>query len=187
MDDALPDDPTSLAGTVLASSPELLDPNFRQTLIFIANHDAEGAFGLVLNRPLNKCLSDVATGPDLSKVIAQVPVYQGGPVRPEHLLVALFTQGTREDEIACHLDAPLDVTEDAIQSGKGWVRAFAGYAGWGEGQLEDELANDAWQVCTPDPTLFDPRLTAGLWPFFISEDDSWRDLLPHLPNDPSRN
>jgi putative transcriptional regulator len=74
-----------------------------------------------------------------------------------------------------------------MTSGSGWVRAFLGYAGWGEGQLEGELEQKAWQVCTPDVSLFEDRYLNGLWSVFVSGDDRWRRLIQHMPDDPEMN
>ena len=162
-----------------------MDPNFHKTLVYIAQHDAEGAMGLVMNRPLGKNLAEVTAGPGMSEVLSQVPVFTGGPVRPETLLVALFEKvGT---EVTCRLDAPLEQAEAMVQSGDGWVRAFAGYAGWSEGQLDGEMTEKAWTVCTPDPFLFNDKLTSGLWAAYLSGDDRWRTFVDFLPLDPSRN
>jgi putative transcriptional regulator len=177
----------STVGQVLAASPGLMDPNFTQTLVFMAEHNEKGAFGLVMNRPTGKSLGDVAKLPDISDELSRVQVYFGGPVRPEQLLVVLFFRGDSDSNIECRLDAPLEEAVAVLRSGDGWVRAFSGYAGWGEGQLEGELTQDAWKICLADPVLFEERYAAGLWSVFISGDSRWRHLLDHLPEDPGAN
>ncbi|MBU0677572.1 MAG: YqgE/AlgH family protein [Verrucomicrobia bacterium] len=172
-----------ITGSLLAASPELADPNFRQTIIYIAEHDVDGALGVVMNRPTGKTLGDIAKTATVPDRLLEVPVYIGGPVRPKSLLFGIF----EEIGLTCCLNASVEEVEKAACSENKWVRAFLGYAGWGEGQLEGELAHDAWTVCRPDPILFDERMVKGLWNVFTSDDDRWRDLLPFLPKDPEGN
>lgn len=179
--------PRSLAGRVLAAMPTLQDPNFYQTLVFVADHGPEGALGFILNRPLDKKLGDVARGPVLTPELSAIPVQAGGPVQPDRLVLALFRQGSGPARIACRLNLPLEQLEAHLSESKAWVRAFAGYAGWGEGQLDREIKDGAWKICRPDPTLFTLRFARGLWPFYISGDNRWKALLPHLPPESERN
>ena len=179
--------PDSVAGSILVAVPDLRDPNFHQTVVYVAEHNKEGAFGLVMNRPLGKTLRDVADIPGIPDALADVRVFSGGPVNQENLLLAFFVPGGTEDEIACRLDLPLDEAEDILRGDAGWVRAFSGYAGWGEGQLDGELEAQAWKVCPPDPVLFEEKYLQGLWSVYVSDDNRWRGLLPFLPEDPGRN
>jgi putative transcriptional regulator len=171
-----------LSGCILAASPELLDPNFDRTLVYLAQHDVEGAMGLVLNRPMGRQLSQVTTSPELTDTLGKLPVFYGGPVRPRNVLIGLFTQASPNAAIQCELDVPLAEAERAFTTGKGWVRAFMGYAGWTQGQLEGELAESAWKVLPTEPALFNESFAPGLWGLFMSGDDRWRHLLPHLPH-----
>jgi putative transcriptional regulator len=176
-----------VAGSVLAAVPDLKDPNFHQTLIYIAEHNDQGAFGLVMNRPLGKALSEVASIPKLPEALAGVRVFFGGPVHPQNLLLAMFVRGGADDELACRLDVSLDEAKEIVDSGSGWVRAFSGYSGWGEGQLDGELAQNAWKIIAADPILFEEKYAQGLWSVFVSDDERWRPLLKHLPDDPALN
>lgn len=165
----------------------MLDPNFRETLVYIAEHDENGAFGLIMNRPMGKTLGEIVDAQALSDPVAGIPVFQGGPVRPGNVLIAMFLTGETEDELVCGLDVSLEQIEGVMERGSGWVRAFVGYAGWGEGQLEGELTQEAWKVCKPDPSLFEQRFLQGLWSVFVSGDARWRLLLPFLPHNPEWN
>ena len=179
--------PGTVTGAVLAAVPELKDPNFNQTLVYIAEHSSEGAFGLVMNRPLGKKLGDLAAVSGMSETMSSVGVFFGGPVRPDNLLLALFQPGEKPDDLICRLDAPIDEAEELLRDGEGWVRAFSGYAGWGEGQLDGELERSAWKICRPDPVLFVEKYLQGLWSVYVSEDDRWRNLISVLPDDPTLN
>src|SRR5467141_4188538 len=102
----------SLTGAVLAAAPELLDPNFHQTLVFIAEHGAKGALGFVMNRPLDKKLGEVSASPDLPDALRDIPVFQGGPVKPTGLLLARFQRGQSDEELRCEILAdPQELNE----------------------------------------------------------------------------
>lgn len=140
-----------LPGTLLAAWPDLVDPNFMHAVVLIIQHDDEGAFGLVVNKP-----SDVTTAqllpeqPDLGRV--DFPVHIGGPVDPGFLQFL----HTVPDSVPGGF--PLDgnlwlggevealgryVAEDP-QGARSSVRMFVGYSGWGSGQLEEELGIGSW-------------------------------------------
>jgi putative transcriptional regulator len=174
-------------GGILAADPGLMDPNFRHTLVYLASHSAEGAFGLVMNRPLGKTLGELPVQVELPKALSGVPVYAGGPVRQEQLMIAVFEAGPRDVDLACRLEVDTRDVVQALGRKDRWVRAFLGYAGWGEGQLDQELSQRAWKVCRPSQALFDERLIGGLWSVFAGGDDRWRELLPFLPVDPGLN
>ena len=176
-----------LTGSLLAASPGLMDPNFRETLIYLADHSEEGAFGLVMNRPLGKTLGEVISLPDLSEKLSNVQVFYGGPVRPNNLLIGMFTMKPADEQLVCQLNSHFTDTANFLEQEDGWVAAFAGYSGWGEGQLEGELDQEAWKICHPDPILFNIRMLHGLWHVFVADDARWRNLLKYLPEDPELN
>jgi len=143
---------TYLNHQFLIAMPALTDPNFAQTVVYISEHNPSGALGLVINRPLNLSLGQllehlqIATDrPDL----AAMPVFHGGPVQPEQGFVLHSPVG--------HWGATLRVTErigittsrDILQAtargeGPESLLVTLGYAGWGPGQLEQELVENAW-------------------------------------------
>lgn len=131
-------------GFLLVASPELLDPNFRQTVVLIVAHDADGSFGLVLNRPLEQRLVDVL--PEVDPRGAEVPLLEGGPVKTD--MVQFVT--TRGDvgravvpgvRVGAGLDELIELEVECEQ-----IHAYVGYAGWGEGQLERETEEGSWIV-----------------------------------------
>jgi len=170
----------SLTGMVLAASPGLLDQNFHQTLVFIAEHNEEGALGFVMNRPLGRKLGEVSTSGDLPAALREVFVLQGGPVKPTGLLLARFERGKTDEELQCEIFSDLEELSGPSKPG-GWTRAFAGHAGWQEGQLEAELRERAWLVCRPHTAMMEEPVPPALWPAFVSEDQRWRKLQPLLP------
>jgi putative transcriptional regulator len=172
---------------LLAATVQLGDPNFAQTLVYIAEHSDEGAVGFVMNRPLQKTIGEVALGAQLPDKIASLPVYYGGPVRPRNLLLVVFETETQGQTLRCKLNLPQEQVEAHVESGQGWVRAFAGYAGWGEGQLENELKCQAWEIFTPDDSLFRDDFVGGLWAAYITGDLRWKKFVDRLPPEPDKN
>jgi putative transcriptional regulator len=176
----------SLVGMVLAASTELLDPNFHRTLVYIAEHGPEGALGLVMNRPINKKLGEVAESPDLPDALRDTPVFRGGPVKPTGLVLARFRRGKSDEELHCQIVAdPQELIETPKRAS--WIRAFAGYAGWSGGQLETELNERSWVVCRPHTAMLEEPVPPAIWEAFIGEDQRWRKLLPLLPKNTGLN
>jgi putative transcriptional regulator len=154
-----------LTGHLLIAMPGLADPNFHRTVTYICEHSEEGALGLVINRPLAIDLGEVFDQLDLTAadpVLARQPVLQGGPVHPERGFV--LHEG--DADAAVGFDATLTVTDSirvttsqdilaALAGGRGPRRAVLalGYAGWAAGQLEEELAANAWLSVPATPEL----------------------------------
>jgi putative transcriptional regulator len=175
----------SLTGLVLAASRDLLDPNFNQTLVYIAEHGPDGTLGLVMNRPLDKKLGEVALSPDIPKALQQIPVFQGGPVKTTALLFARFQRGKNDEQLQCQIVAN---PEELIELPKReWVRAFAGHSGWSAGQLERELSEGAWQVCRPHTAMLEESAPNAMWEAFVGKDQRWRKLQPLLPKNTGLN
>ncbi len=179
---------TGLGGRVLAAAEDLLDPNFARTVVFLVEHHAHGALGVVLNRPLGKTMADVVVHPDrLAAPLLGVPVLQGGPVQPEGLLLGVFERGESDEDIRARIDLAPDEVAGHVNREGSWVCAFMGYAGWGEGQLDGEMAARAWRVCAPHPVLFDPLHAATVWQLLAAGDNRWRRLYTRMPREPGRN
>ena len=147
-----------LTNQFLIAMPGMADPNFSQTVTLVCEHNAQGALGIVINRPLPMAFADVFAQLDLdcsqSKVAAS-PVLQGGPVQPERGFV-LHSAGPLWDSTLpvsdwLHLTTSRDVLE-ALARGEGPAEAFIalGYAGWEAGQLEAEVAQNAWLTVPAD-------------------------------------
>lgn len=153
-----------LTNQFLVAMPTLTDPNFHQSVTFICEHNAQGALGIIINRPSNVVLGDIFKQLSIQASDARcnaLPVWQGGPVQLERGFVIHTPAG--EWESTLKLDHDLGVTSSrdvlaAIARGDGPDKLFValGYAGWGAGQLEVELAENAWLSTPADPQiLFD--------------------------------
>ncbi len=178
----------SLRGKLILASPTLLDPNFARTVVLIAEHTEEGAMGLVLNRPAAATVEEAV--PDLAWLTGEdAQVYVGGPVAETAVIVlAEFERpemaGALIDEelgfIGTEADDP-DALEGAIRR----ARVYAGHAGWGPGQLEDELQEDSWIVEPPRREEVFADDAEGLWAAVLRRKGRQYALLATMPLDPS--
>src|SRR5205823_10643574 len=134
----------SLSGSMIVAHPNLLDPNFRRTVLFISAHDpTEGALGLIINRPLDRHVADLVTETPPAG-LADVPVFLGGPVGKTQLMFAAFEWQKGDGVKLSHNVALESPTAAAGEKKLVTICAFVGYAGWGAGQLETEVKQKAW-------------------------------------------
>jgi putative transcriptional regulator len=151
----------TLSGQLLVASPEMKDPRFVETVIYMVKHNAEGALGLVINRPLAKGpMQDLlkGLGSEITGAKGEIVLHYGGPVSPAagfilHTDDVLLDDSTKvKDGLAVTSDVKL---LEAMSRGKGPRQALVimGYAGWAPGQLEAELKAEAWFVAPADKAL----------------------------------
>jgi putative transcriptional regulator len=174
----------TLAGALLLAHPSLKDSNFRRTVILMSSHNADGAMGVVLNRPLGKRLGelqgDFALGP-----LASVPLCNGGPVEKKQLVLVAWE--TQENGFRLHFGIEPEKATQLRDAEDAALRAFAGYAGWTAGQLENELEQNTWVVVTAPPDLFELPLDHTLWRELLAREGAeWR-LLAHEPEETGQN
>jgi putative transcriptional regulator len=178
----------SLRGHLLVASPALLDPNFRRTVILVTEHNDEGAAGLVLNRP--SPVEVVSAVPQLEPVVdGYEPVWVGGPVQTDAVLV--LGEFLDPDDAAVPLFDSLGFPSleepEEIVPATTRRRVFAGYAGWGAGQLEAEVANEDWIL---EPAHADDAFTAEpdeLWRDVLRRKGGVYELVARMPEEPSLN
>jgi len=186
-----PDDaPASRRGRLLVASPSLVDPNFRRAVVLMLEHSSEGALGLVLNRPTPLVAREALPGALADAMPEAERVHEGGPVQPEAVIVlADFEDTTLAASVAFETVGILDPEADAsrLEDGVRELRAYGGYAGWGEGQLEQEVGEEAWIDAEPaleDVFGDDPD---GLWSRVLErKGGTWR-LIARMPENPSVN
>jgi putative transcriptional regulator len=178
----------SVAGRLLIAGPDLFDPNFRRTIVLVGHHDEEGALGVVLNRALEVTVGEAV--PVLSTIAdPDEPVFSGGPVQPTSVVVvADFHEPHRAGVLAFDSIGFLpDEPDDDLTASIRRARVFAGYAGWGPGQLEQELLDDSWIVTRPlADDVFHPG-PGRLWNDVLQRMGSKYDFLRLMPADPSLN
>jgi putative transcriptional regulator len=177
----------SLAGSLLVAHPNMLDPNFRRTVLFISAHDPnEGALGVIINRPLDRHVADlVAETPFVS--LAEVPVFLGGPVGKNQLMFAAF-EWQKGEGLKLNHNVSLEEASDVLDPKKlATICAFVGYAGWGAGQLEAEMKQKAWLLQKPSPSVLKLDRLPKLWFDIMRTLGPWYKMLAAAPDDPSLN
>jgi len=145
-------EPDNLTGHLLIAMPAMLDPNFARTVTYICEHSDQGTLGIVINRPLNIDLGEVFSQLELEncdKEISSQPVLHGGPVHMERGFVIHEADESWENSTTINNSIQVTTSKDiliAMAHGQGPKRATValGYAGWGAGQLEDEIAENSW-------------------------------------------
>jgi len=179
----------SLAGQLLLASPALVDPNFARTVVLISLHGEEGAMGLVLNRPSAVTVSEAV--PQLEPAAGDAErVYVGGPVQPTSVVfLAEFLDPSLAGLLVLGrigFPAP-DAGVEELLEGTGRGRVFAGYAGWGEGQLDAEIAQGDWiaQTALPEDVFTDGP--EDLWSRVLTRKGGSYALVARMPLDPSVN
>jgi len=150
-----------LTNQFLVAMPSLEDPNFRESVTFICEHNARGALGIIINRPMNVVLDDILKQLDLAALnpaTGATPVYSGGPVQPERGFVIHEPQGEWEATLKVGDSLGVTTSRDvlaAMAGGGGPKRAFValGYAGWSPGQLEEEIKSNSWLSAPADVAI----------------------------------
>ena len=150
-----------LTNQFLIAMPTMEDPNFRESVTFICEHNAQGALGIIINRPMNVVLDDVlkqlslkASDPDTGLL----PVYLGGPVQTERGFVIHEPHGAWEATLKVSETVGVTTSRDvlaAVAEGGGPGRCFValGYAGWTAGQLEEEMKSNSWLTTPADSRI----------------------------------
>lgn len=164
--------PDSLAPALLVAMPQLLDPNFRRAVVLLIHHDAEGTFGVVLNRTTEIRASQLCESIEVDwRGDPDAEIHWGGPVQPQTGWV-LFdeSEGEGEDGEDVREVVPgvgfagsLAVLRRMASEPPNRVRILLGYAGWGPGQLESELAQGAWLVAPADASVVFSTELEEMW------------------------
>ena len=167
-----------LTGRLLVATPELGDGTFDRSVVLVLDHDENGALGVVINRPTPVDIADVL--PTWEPLACEPGVlFQGGPVALDSALGLAVVPGGDEDveppgwrRVVGRLGlVDLDTPPEVLSAEVSRLRIFAGYAGWGPGQLEEELTYGAWYVVPADPGgFFDDAFSA-------TPDQLWRTVL----------
>ena len=179
------------AGSLLIAAPTMADPNFARTIVLLLDIGESGALGVVLNRPSRLEVADVLE-PWADLVAGPKVLFQGGPVETDAAL-AVATVTDDDDPVGWRrvfdstglvdLDAPVEIMASAVSA----LRIFAGYAGWGAGQLEDEIEEGAWYVVPADAQdafLADP---GRLWSRVLRRQGGQLAMLATMPTEPGLN
>ncbi|UNO41770.1 YqgE/AlgH family protein [Streptomyces sp. MST-110588] len=192
---------SSLTGRLLVATPALADPNFDRAVVLLLDHDEEGSLGVVLNRPTPVGVGDIL---EPWAPLAGEPgvVFQGGPVSLDSALgVAVVPGGAEGPGGEVPGDGPLgwrrvhgaiglvdlEAPPELLAAVLGSLRIFAGYAGWGPGQLEDELVEGAWYVVESEPGDVSAPDPERLWRSVLRRQRNELAMVATYPDDPSLN
>lgn len=177
MNDSVSQEARDLSGQFLLAMPGMGDPRFERSVIYLLAHDTEGAMGFIVNQPTDGLnLGDIASNlPEAvaSTGLSNLPVFIGGPVQSDHGFVLhstdYQTQGNAKP-LATSADLQVQVTQsleiliDAARAkGPNHMRLLLGYTGWGPGQLEGEIQENAWLSCAADTADIFTSDTSGLY------------------------
>jgi putative transcriptional regulator len=179
----------SLAGQLLLAAPSLLDPNFTRTVVLIGIHNEEGAMGVVLNRPSTVTVGEAV--PQLCELLGPGdPVYVGGPVQSDSVVfLAEFLEPSLAGVLVLGrigFPAP-DAGVEQLAEATARRRVFAGHAGWGQGQLDAEVANGDWIAHSAEPEDVFTDSPEELWSGVLTRKGGSYALIARMPPDPSVN
>ncbi len=198
--------PSLEKGALLIAGPGMYDPNFRQSVILLCEHNSRGSMGLVINRPTELVLTDAVH--QLAGVERDDLIYSGGPVQPDHLLILIRAEweppsshhvfgdvylGTDLPTLkslvtqSTSVDGPSNGDPSTAQMSDTVFRGYAGYAGWASGQLDGELATQSWIVVPADSKWIfdaDPKV---VWPELMRSLGPRHAVYATMPRDPHLN
>jgi putative transcriptional regulator len=176
-----------LAGTLLVAHPSLRDPHFKRSVVLLTAHTPDGgAFGVIVNRPLDLTLGEFDPSMGESD-LASIPLYEGGPIASDQMILVAWKwsaeDGTFKLYFGIDADKALSILSDDPEFE---LRGFIGHSGWSDGQLEGELDEEAWisSPLTPDLENEDGQ---AVWRAILSRISSEMRLFADEPEDPSVN
>jgi putative transcriptional regulator len=188
---------SSLTGRLLVATPKLADPNFDRAVVLLLDHDVEGTLGVVLNRPTPVGVGDVLE-PWAALAGTPAVVFQGGPVSLDSALALAVVPGEpRQDTGTDTLGwrrvhgaigmVDLEAPPELLAAELGSLRIFAGYSGWGPGQLEKELLDGAWYVVESEPGDVSAPDPERMWRSVLRRQRNELAMVATYPDDPSLN
>ncbi len=170
----------SLAPVLLVSMPQMLDPNFSKTVVLLAEYNASGAFGLVLNRRMDEPAKAIVTADEPLDIHPGMYLYTGGPVEPTRAWILAARPEVDPEALqvidGIYLSASAALVRRTLEAEPDpGIRMVVGYAGWGAGQLDVELAEGSWLLAPVQSDLI----------FEISTDKMWEAAIRRLGAEPS--
>ncbi|MER7442244.1 MULTISPECIES: YqgE/AlgH family protein [Micromonospora] len=182
----------SMTGRLLVATPALKDPNFDRTVVLLVAHEPGGALGVVLNRATEVPVADVLGGwNDLARHPAVL--FEGGPVQPDSAIcLARLRHPIRRVKGFHQISGAvgtidLSVDPERLREHIGSIRVFAGYSGWGAGQLEQEIEEGSWFVLDALPGDAFVDRPDDLWPMVLRRQGGMMAAVAHFPPDVALN
>ena len=178
---------SSLKGKIILADPRLREPTFYQSVLLLTDHDPEnGTHGYILNRPCGKTVGDLLNDGSVPqenlKALAEIPVFIGGPVSTENL--TFFALGWSEFGKELQYASYLSASEAVMHQMEGFqIRAFVGYSGWTEGQLESEMEQRTWIIREPEKQIIEVNGVEKLWKDMLRDLSPWHKMIADEPDD----
>ncbi len=163
---------TTLSGSLLLAMPTLNDPNFAKSVILLCEHGPDGALGLIINRPLDLCLGEILQHLAIRPSNPEIPrrqIYSGGPVEPERGFVVHTAPVRHPDSIRIGETLVVSASSEVLAGLASNAAAASrfivtlGYSGWGPGQLDREIVENAWLTIPASPALVFEIPVAERW------------------------
>ncbi len=180
-----PDSPSPFQGQLLLADPALRGDMFHRSVIFLGEHGASGAYGLILNQPTGNTVGELLTGDEFAP-LRRIGVYTGGPVAQHQLTFAAFWWSAKKGFCSALRISAEEACAHTKSRGR-IVRAFAGYSGWSPGQLENEMNQKSWMQIAPKSDLLGRTHDASLWSGLLRELSPYHRILAEIPNNPILN
>lgn len=177
-------------GSILISEPSLKDMYFQRSVVLLAEHNKEGSFGLILNKPLDVDFNDVVKGfPQFN-----ARVYLGGPVNTKNLFFMHnrgdFIRNSQPIKEGWFWGGEIDDVKSLMHLGElspNNIRFYIGYSGWTENQLDEELSETSWLVSEPDLPHLIEIPSNEMWKHSVAELGKEYEVWMNFPNDPTLN
>jgi putative transcriptional regulator len=191
----------SLKGSLLIAAPGLMDPNFARTVVFIAEHNDEGALGLVLNRPAATKVSELWAAISEAPSATDAPAYVGGPVQANAVLLlhghSDLNPAGEQVIPGVYLASEVELLGQLLERGSSATeggaptaaqfRVFCGYAGWGAGQLEGEMESGGWLTCSASAQQVFQSAPEQLWSTALRSLGGVYEFFSLMPPNPEMN
>jgi putative transcriptional regulator len=176
-----------LAGSLLVAHPSLLDSHFKRTVVLLTAHSAEeGTLGVIVNRPLHQTLGQYDSELAGSE-FAEVPLYEGGPVGSDQMILVAWKWSSEDGTFKLYFGIDEAKARQILQDDPRFeLRGFLGHSGWGEGQLEGEIAINSW-VVSPLSQDLEEKEGLDVWRSILSQQGPEMQLLAEEPDDLSMN
>ena len=156
-----------IAPSLLLSMPQLVDPNFHRTVVLLCEHNADGAFGLVINRPTDTSASQAVRLLPPPSRDGGLALWSGGPVEPQRGWILMGSEPAESEAVSVaegvYLSTSPLLLRRLIETAPPRTRVLTGYAGWGPGQLDAELAASAWLISEVDASIVFETPAATMW------------------------
>ncbi|MEN8225022.1 MAG: YqgE/AlgH family protein [Bacteroidota bacterium] len=177
-------------GKILISEPLLSDDYFKRSVVLLAEHNEEGSFGIIMNKPIDNKFNDIVTDfPDFGGRL-----YLGGPVSNSSLFfihtVGDLIENSQEIMEGLYWGGDIESVRELMMMKKlniNQIRFCVGYSGWGSNQLEDELKRNSWLVSSLPPEILLNTSHDDLWEFALNSIDREYSYWTNFPTDPGLN